>query len=261
VASDAASAPARAPAADGALAADEDAAFVDDGVDEADDDRATGDDDEAAVVDGGAIPERGFGTAAMALAVVVGLLLGFGAGWLFPRLTTPGDRSVEAGFARDMINHHAQAVEMGLIAFQRAQSPEVRQLGVDIATAQQGEIGTMQTWLRRWRLDPTGSEPAMAWMPEGGTSLASNGLMPGIANADEMKQLREARSPALDVLFLQLMIRHHLGGVHMVDAALAATDEPEVVQVAQTMRNTQQTELTNLRAELTRLGGTTLPAN
>ena len=47
--------------------------------------------------------------------------------------------------------------------------------------------------------------------------------------------------------FLTLMRQHHLGGIHMVDAALGATDNAEVVRVANTMKNTQQTELNNLR--------------
>jgi uncharacterized protein (DUF305 family) len=214
--------------------------------------------DEPAGSGGDARRGRQFGAVALALAVVVGLLLGYGAGWLTPRLTQPGDDSVEAGFARDMIFHHAQAVEMGQIAWQRASDPAVRQLAVDIATAQQGEIGMMHAWLDSWDLDPTGSAPAMAWMPESMRDTGSDGLMPGLANAEEMAELRAASGKELDILFLQLMIRHHLGGVHMIDAALEATDREEVVRTAQTMK---QTELNNLSAALTRLGGQPLPAD
>jgi uncharacterized protein (DUF305 family) len=204
--------------------------------------------------DGGRGAARRFGTLAVAAAVVVGLLLGYAGGLLTPRLTRPGDASAEAGFARDMTSHHAQAVEMGLIAFQRGADPEVRTIGGDIASGQQGEIGTMQTWLRSWGLDPTGSQPAMAWMPDG-AGLVRNGLMPGMATPEEMAQLRAAQGHELDVLFLQMMVRHHLGGIHMIDGILDATDEPDVVRTAQTMKNTQQNDLTNLQAALKRLGG------
>ena len=51
----------------------------------------------------------------------------------------------------------------------------------------------------------------------------------------------------VDVQFLTLMSDHHLGGIHMIDAALGETDNAEVVRVAQTMKYTQQTELNNLR--------------
>ncbi|MEW2381781.1 DUF305 domain-containing protein [Micromonospora sp. NPDC047707] len=204
--------------------------------------------------DGDRVSARRFGTLAVALAVVVGLLLGYAGGLLTPRVTRPGDASVEAGFARDMTTHHAQAVEMGLIAFQRGTDQEVRTIGGDIALAQQGDIGTMQTWLRSWGLDPTGSQPRMAWMPDG-TEMVRDGLMPGMATPEQMAQLREAQGKELDVLFLELMITHHLGGIHMVDALLDASDEPDVVQAAQTMKNTQQTELTNLQNALKRIQG------
>ena len=52
--------------------------------------------------------------------VTLGVLFGFlavGAILLFlvGRTTTPTDTSPEAGFARDMATHHAQAVEMAFI--------------------------------------------------------------------------------------------------------------------------------------------------
>jgi uncharacterized protein (DUF305 family) len=204
--------------------------------------------------DDGRAPARRYGLLAVAVAVVVGLLLGYAGGLLTPTLTRPGENSPEAGFARDMSTHHAQAVEMGLMAFQQGQDPEVRQIGGDIATGQQGEIGTMQTWLRSWKLDPTGDRPAMAWMPDG-AGLVKDGLMPGMATPVEMTQLRDARGRAFDVLFLRMMIRHHLGGVHMLDGILDAGHDDDVLAVAQVMKNTQQTDLTNLQAALKRLGG------
>ena len=208
--------------------------------------------DGPATTDGARSPATRFGTLAMAIAIVVGLLLGYAGGLLTPGLSRPGDASAEAGFARDMTTHHAQAVEMGLIAFKHGTDQEVQTIGGDIALLQQGDIGTMQTWLRSWGLDPTGSEPRMAWLPDG-TEMVRDGLMPGMANAEQMTQLREARGKELDVLFLELMITHHIGGIHMVDALLDQSDEKDVVQAAQTMKNTQQTDLTNLRNALERI--------
>jgi uncharacterized protein (DUF305 family) len=182
----------------------------------------------------------------VALAVVAALVLGYAAGWLVPRLRVPGDDSVEAGFTRDMITHHAQAVELALIAFQRGSDPDVRQVAVDIATTQQAEIGMMHAWLASWRLDPTGSAPAMAWMHAG--------PMPGLASRDDLRDLRAAAGTDLDARFLRLMIRHHLGGVHMLDAVLAASDRADVVRAARTMRAAQRAELATLNDLLTRAG-------
>ncbi|MGC4744523.1 DUF305 domain-containing protein [Micromonospora sp. DT201] len=195
--------------------------------------------------EGGRAPARRYGVLALAIMVVVGLLLGYASGLLTPRLTRPGDASVEAGFARDMTTHHAQAVEMSLIAYRSATLPEVRQIAVDIATGQQGEIGAMQTWLREWDLSPTGSQPPMSWMSDGAT--VKDGLMPGMATPQQMTALRDAQGIEVDRQFLTLMYNHHLGGIHMIDAALGETDNAEVLRVARVMKSTQQTELNNLK--------------
>src|SRR5687768_13678004 len=89
-----------------------------------------------------------------ALALVL-LALGFAGGLLVPRFTTPADDSADAGFARDMSQHHAQAVEMAMAAFDRSTDTELRTMGYDITTSQQYQIGQMQTWLQEWRLSPT----------------------------------------------------------------------------------------------------------
>jgi uncharacterized protein (DUF305 family) len=187
------------------------------------------------------------------LVAVVLLLIGYAAGLLTPRLTAPGNTSPEAGFARDMSEHHAQAVDMGMVAYQKATLPEVRTLGGDIALTQQAQVGTMQTWLRDWRLGPTGSEPPMAWMPEGQRALNGN-LMPGMATTEELATLMSASGKNVDILFCQYMLRHHLGGIHMVNGILDRTGDPQVRELAEKMRQGQTGEVATLRVLLDKLG-------
>ncbi|MFD1325403.1 DUF305 domain-containing protein [Micromonospora sonneratiae] len=196
---------------------------------------------------------RRFGTGWLAVAVVVGLLIGLAGGLLVPGMLRPGDTSAEAGFARDMATHHAQAVEMAILAHEKATDPDVRTLGVDIALTQQGQIGTMQTWLRTWNLDPTGSQPRMAWMPDGGGTIR-NGLMPGMATDEEREQLRNATGRDFDVLFLQLMRKHHLGGIHMAQGVLDLSDDDQVRALAESMVAGQKKEINSIQALLTKLG-------
>lgn len=189
---------------------------------------------------------RRFGVATLAMAVVAALLVGFAAGMFVQRpAPTPGETSAEAGFARDMITHHHQAVELGMIAYDRATLPGVRQLGYDIATAQQGEIGMMHQWLLDWNLLPTGSQPPMAWMPDGQAMAGSP--MPGMASAEQMQELYEAEGTEVDRLFLELMYTHHLGGIHMIDGVLELAEHPDVLWLAGMMKDAQQKELTVLR--------------
>jgi uncharacterized protein (DUF305 family) len=192
--------------------------------------------------------------------VVAALLLvvaGYTAGTLVPRWQTPGDASPEAGFARDMSDHHAQAVELGMIAFQRATDPDVRTLGGDIAITQQGQIGIMQTWLTNWGLNLNSTRAPMSWMPDG-PSLMRGNLMPGMASQAEMDKLRSATGKQVDILFCQYMLRHHLGGLHMVDGILAASHDDQVVALAQAMKAGQSGEIQVLQSLLTKLGAAPL---
>lgn len=199
-----------------------------------------------------------------AAAAVLLLLLGYAVGMLQPRLTAPGDSSAEAGFARDMSTHHAQAIEMGMIAFQKATRPEVRQMGRDIALTQQDQVGRMETWLQDWHLQPTGDDAPMAWMPEakagqhhsmaGGMSVGEDGLMPGMATPAELEKLRNATGTDVDILFCQYMLRHHLAGIHMAEAVLQTTKQEQVKELAQSMVAGQNKEVTELRRMLDDLG-------
>jgi uncharacterized protein (DUF305 family) len=187
---------------------------------------------------------------------VAALAVGFAAGSVLPRAvfsSTPGDASAEAGFARDMSEHHAQAVELGMIAYQRATLPEIRSLGADIALTQQGQIGEMQTWLRDWGLSPNTKARPMAWMP-GNQAVANGNLMPGMASPAQMTSLRGATGHGVDVLFCQLMLRHHLGGIHMVEGVLALTGNEPVRMLAQGMKDNQLREVDVLRTMLDQLG-------
>jgi uncharacterized protein (DUF305 family) len=188
------------------------------------------------------------------LAAVVALLVGYGAGLLTPSLRAPGDNSPEAGFARDMSTHHAQAVEMGMVAYQKATNDDVRQLGYNIALTQQAQIGMMSVWLKDWRLQPTGDRPKMAWMPNGSKELTADGLMPGMATDGQMAQLHSATGKDMDILFCQLMLRHHLGGIHMIDGVLRQSHNATVRQLAQTMKLNQQGDIDVLQNLLKQLG-------
>src|SRR4051812_21471601 len=89
----------------------------------------------------------------------------------------PDEDSVEAGFARDMMVHHAQAVQMAEIVRDKTESEEIRTLAADIALTQQAQIGQMQGWLQVWGLPATGYKPAMSWMGH-----PTEDRMPGMAS-------------------------------------------------------------------------------
>jgi uncharacterized protein (DUF305 family) len=195
-------------------------------------------------------------------------MIGYGAArtWAHPR-----DGSAEAGFARDMQAHHAQAVEMALVIRDKTTDPTLRAISYDILTTQQQQAGQMYGWLTQWGLPQTGSDPAMTWMGTPGsqpmtdmmhdassaapTDGPSPGRMPGMASAEEMAQFRAATGIAAERLFLTLMIKHHKGGVEMADAILSRSDRPEVVALASAIQKAQTVESEQLTTLLTERAG------
>ncbi len=119
------------------------------------------------MTDEGSGAPRSRGRIALA-AIVAAVLIGvgaFAAGWLAaPRVPTPSNTSVEAGFARDMQEHHNQAVEMAMIIREQTDDPEIDSLAYDIATSQANQSGQMYAWLNLWELPQAASQPSMTWM-------------------------------------------------------------------------------------------------
>ncbi len=158
---------------------------------------------------------------------------------------TPADDSAEAGFARDMMVHHAQAVEMAEIVRDRTQSEEIRTLAADISLSQQAQIGQMHGWLEVWGLPATSKEPAMTWMGH-----PTEGRMPGMAAPKDIDELYTSSPEEADVLFLQLMIPHHEAALPMAEAVLERTDRPEVRRLAGAIAASQEAEIRMMQALL-----------
>lgn len=185
-----------------------------------------------------------------ALAVSVVLLFGLSV-FLWISAREPGNSSAEAGFARDMIVHHSQAVEMSGIVRDRTENDRINTLATDIALTQQAQIGQMQGWLDLWGLPVAGSEPAMSWM-----GMAHEGRMPGMAAQEEVNRLRTLPPEEADQLFLRLMIPHHEAAVPMSEAALERTNNPTVENLANAIVASQQAEIEIMKEMLRGMGGT-----
>ncbi|MFI0417112.1 DUF305 domain-containing protein [Spongiactinospora sp. 9N601] len=177
------------------------------------------------------------------------------------RYGTPSDVSPEAGFARDMAFHHAQAVEMAFAAHDVTEDETLRALTSDIILTQTAQRGIFMGWLQQWGLNQAGERPRMAWMSGHGHSAGrakpaapAGAPMPGMATRAEMERLRQAEGKAAEVLFLQLMIRHHEGGVQMADGLLRLSDREEVATMARHISAGQSGEI-KLMTDLLRARG------
>lgn len=174
----------------------------------------------------------------------------------------PAADSVDAGFARDMSVHHRQAVLMAGLARDRTTDPELALIAYDIETSQLNQVGQMQGWLAIWDLSQSTGEP-MSWIGDhSGTDMGGSrdGLMPGMATADDLDGLRAAQGRDFDVLFLQLMIRHHQGGAPMARYAAEHAEVDTVRTLAGSIAEAQSAEIDTLTDMLIARGGTPLSA-
>jgi len=177
---------------------------------------------------------------------------------------------VDIGFAQDMTVHHLQAVTMAAWERDHTTDPELLQLATDVERTQNNQVGQMQGWLSLWDAPqlPIGGR-YMAWMTgaahgHGAADAADSAApgaaaMPGMASAQELAGLRAATGPELDVLFLQLMLRHHQGGAEMLRHGAGNASVPQVRNLAAQMLSSQSSEVDYLTRLLTERGGTPLP--
>jgi uncharacterized protein (DUF305 family) len=195
---------------------------------------------------------------AMSATGVLLVVLGVAAGLLGgSRLATPREGSAEAGFARDMATHHAQAVDMAFVVRDKSTDDALRTLASDIAVTQSTQRGMFMGWLQQWGLPQASSQPRMAWMPghthmTHGTDAAV--LMHGMASDAELRRLQEASGVEAEILFLQLMIRHHEGGVIMARAVAALSQRREIVQMAKSIDDGQRVEIDQMKEMLVARG-------
>lgn len=200
---------------------------------------------------------RTFGAPALAVVTIAALCLGVLVGWLSFGMSRPGDDSAEAGFARDMSEHHAQASQMSFLVMQRTEDEDVRRLATDITNNQEFERGMMATWLEDWGLPRAREGERMLWMEghdHGSMDLPAGVPMPGMASPSEIQELTDSSGQEAEVLYLQLMTTHHLAGVEMAEAALQLASEPRVVAAAQRMVDAQTGEVHLMRDMLVERG-------
>ncbi|MFI5776449.1 DUF305 domain-containing protein [Nocardia sp. NPDC051570] len=156
--------------------------------------------------------------------------------------------TTEIGFAQDMTAHHQQAIQL-VARLDRGVDPAVARLAEQIDQTQRTEIGTMLGWLRLADSSPMPRHP-MAWLSGADTAAAHHHsatepmtTMPGMASMAELDRLSAARGRDAEILFLQLMYRHHEGGISMARAADHEIASGPVKEAARGMIADQSQEL------------------
>ncbi|MFC4506233.1 MULTISPECIES: DUF305 domain-containing protein [Streptomyces] len=197
------------------------------------------------------------GAAALAVLVLALTILTTTGGDNDKGVVVPAADSADAGFARDMAVHHQQAVEMAYIVRDRTADEDIRRLAYDIAQTQANQRGMLLGWLDLWGLPKTSLDGYMAWMQGGGHmghEVKDGSLMPGMATDTELAELGKLQGRQAEVLYLQLMYDHHMGGVDMARACAQQCEVEPEKRLAQGMVEAQQSEMQLMTDLLTERG-------
>jgi uncharacterized protein (DUF305 family) len=181
------------------------------------------------------------------------LFLGVAAGYaLFNGGGRPSGSAVDIGFLQDMRAHHDQAVTMAYDYLEKPaadQSALLRSIAKTIISDQQYQSGYMAGLLIEMGQSPANeSGQAMAWMDQ----PVPLDRMPGMATADDLAQLVAATGPVADQLFVDLMVAHHEGGIHMAEYAAQHARRADVRNLAAGMATAQRGEIVDLQNALAR---------
>ncbi|MER5193854.1 DUF305 domain-containing protein [Streptomyces sp. NPDC002755] len=142
--------------------------------------------------------------------------------------------SADVAYARMMIQHHTQALEMTGLVPKQAGSTAVKGLASRIGAAQGPEIEAMKGWLTTYGEDETA----------GGHEHTA---MPGMATEAQLTELRAARGKAFDALFLTLMITHHEGALTMAADVKAQGNNVRIEEMADDVIAQQTSEIARMR--------------
>ena len=122
-------------------------------------------------------------------------------------------------FMQGMIAHHAQAIVMSRMAEKNGANPQVLKLSTKIDQSQVPEILIMPEWLRRNK----------QFVPD--TASWHHMRMDGMLTDDELAAMNAAKGVEFDRLFLNGMIKHHVGALKMVDDLFASPRAGQEVDV------------------------------
>lgn len=142
--------------------------------------------------------------------------------------------SADVAFARGMVPHHEQALEMADLVAARTENAHVIDLAKRISAAQRPEVDRMNGWLREW------NAPVEA---------SAHGHSEAHGRVD-LGDLADLDDTEFDRQWLSLMIQHHRGAVKMAREHLDAGTDPETRGLARDVVEQQEKEIAEMESLL-----------
>jgi uncharacterized protein (DUF305 family) len=155
--------------------------------------------------------------------------------------------AADVSFARGMVVHHAQAIEMSDIVLAKPDvDATVLTLARRIKAAQGPEISQLSTWLTSWGEKVPDTSPGMDHSAHGG-GAGDSGPGGGMISAKAMTALKNASGPTAGAMFLDMMIKHHEGAITMAREETARGSNSAAKALAQKIIADQEREIAEMR--------------
>ena len=141
-------------------------------------------------------------------------------------------------FARGMIPHHEQAIEMADMALDpnAGASAAIKAIATKIKAGQDPEIKQMTALLTSWG-KPVPMEMA-------GHDMAA---MDGMMSSKDMTSLGTLKGAAFDKTWATMMIAHHKGAINLAETVKTAGSDPDIQKLATNVITAQQAEIAQLQ--------------
>jgi len=150
-----------------------------------------------------------------------------------------GHNDADVEFTQNMVVHHEGAIAMADLAAKTTTAAEIRSLAERISAAQGPQIKEMTSWLGAWGA-PSAGQADMSGMDMGGMKMG------GLSQDEAMTELGAMTGADFDRRFIELMTEHHRGAIDMAKTELAAGSNPQALELAQTIIDAQQAEITEM---------------
>lgn len=140
----------------------------------------------------------------------------------------------DAQFLDTMSAHHQGGIDMAMLVPERAQHAELKEKARQMIDKQTSEIHQLQSWKQQWYPNQ---------------KAAVNLRLPGMTAMDmkHMDMLKADRGHEFDTHFLDMMIKHHQGGITMAQDALKRAKHAEVKALARKIIDDQKKEQSELK--------------
>lgn len=141
----------------------------------------------------------------------------------------------DVAFARNMLPHHQQGVELAAMVPGHTLNPDLRVIATHIRADQQAEIHTLNLLLAKWHEPPE---------PHHADGAGPNGMtMAGMVDQSTMNRLVSLDGAAFDTLWATSMISHHQGAITMAQNEIAHGQSADAIHVATLIVEAQQREI------------------